>query len=113
MYVQLTNGKTISCDFVVSATGVVPNTEPFLHGNNVRIVIHSLKGLKKNTKTDDYSMNMIFEAIWPLVPISLVSINMQTGWQCHVVQILSESNVSYKSVIVGVKCCLFIDFYSK
>lgn len=50
MYVQLTNGKTISCDFVVSATGVVPNTEPFLHGNNVRIVIHSVKGLKKKTQ---------------------------------------------------------------
>jgi len=35
VYIQLTNGKTFGCDFVVSATGVVPNTEPFLHGNNV------------------------------------------------------------------------------
>ncbi|XP_076010079.1 pyridine nucleotide-disulfide oxidoreductase domain-containing protein 1 [Genypterus blacodes] len=33
VYVQLTNGKTFGCDFVVSATGVVPNTEPFLAGN--------------------------------------------------------------------------------
>uniref|UniRef100_A0A8C1YUL1 Pyridine nucleotide-disulfide oxidoreductase domain-containing protein 1 n=1 Tax=Cyprinus carpio TaxID=7962 RepID=A0A8C1YUL1_CYPCA len=29
-YVQLTNGKIYGCDFVVSATGVVPNTDPFL-----------------------------------------------------------------------------------
>lgn len=35
LYVQLTNGNTFGCDFVVSATGVVPNTEPFLHGNKV------------------------------------------------------------------------------
>lgn len=35
VYVQLTNGKTYGCDFVVSATGVVPNTEPFLAGNKV------------------------------------------------------------------------------
>lgn len=35
LHVQLTNGKTFGCDFVVSATGVVPNTEPFLHGNTV------------------------------------------------------------------------------
>uniref|UniRef100_A0A8C1U383 Pyridine nucleotide-disulfide oxidoreductase domain-containing protein 1 n=1 Tax=Cyprinus carpio TaxID=7962 RepID=A0A8C1U383_CYPCA len=35
-YVQLTNGKIYGCDFVVSATGVVPNTDPFLSGNNVK-----------------------------------------------------------------------------
>ncbi|XP_009299251.1 pyridine nucleotide-disulfide oxidoreductase domain-containing protein 1 isoform X1 [Danio rerio] len=33
-YVQLTNGKIYGCDFIVSATGVVPNTDPFLPGNN-------------------------------------------------------------------------------
>lgn len=35
IYIKLTNGKTFGCDFVVSATGVVPNVEPFLHDNNV------------------------------------------------------------------------------
>lgn len=35
VYVQLTNGKTYGCDVVISATGVVPNTEPFLAGNKV------------------------------------------------------------------------------
>lgn len=37
VYVQLTNGKTYGCDVVVSATGVVPNTEPFLTGNKFRL----------------------------------------------------------------------------
>lgn len=37
VYVQLTNGKTYGCDFIVSATGVVPNTDPFLHGNNFEL----------------------------------------------------------------------------
>lgn len=32
--VELTNGRRIDCDFVVSATGVTPNTDPFLAGND-------------------------------------------------------------------------------
>lgn len=35
VYTQLSNGKVYGCDFIVSATGVVPNVEPFLQGNNV------------------------------------------------------------------------------
>ncbi|XP_068134136.1 pyridine nucleotide-disulfide oxidoreductase domain-containing protein 1 [Hyperolius riggenbachi] len=34
VYVELTNGRTYGCDFIISATGVVPNVEPFLTGNN-------------------------------------------------------------------------------
>ncbi|XP_053110004.1 pyridine nucleotide-disulfide oxidoreductase domain-containing protein 1 isoform X2 [Hemicordylus capensis] len=34
VYVELTNGKVYGCDFIVSATGVVPNVQPFLDGNN-------------------------------------------------------------------------------
>ena len=30
VYIELTNEKIYGCDFVVSATGVVPNTEPFV-----------------------------------------------------------------------------------
>uniref|UniRef100_A0A8C0QX90 Pyridine nucleotide-disulfide oxidoreductase domain-containing protein 1 n=1 Tax=Canis lupus dingo TaxID=286419 RepID=A0A8C0QX90_CANLU len=37
VYVELTNEKTYGCDFIVSATGVTPNTEPFLCGNNMRL----------------------------------------------------------------------------
>ncbi|XP_056281370.1 pyridine nucleotide-disulfide oxidoreductase domain-containing protein 1 [Pseudoliparis swirei] len=50
VYIQLTNGKTFGCDFVVSATGVVPNTEPFLHGNNFALADDG--GLQ----VDDYMM---------------------------------------------------------
>lgn len=39
VYVELTNGKIYGCNFIVSATGVVPNVEPFLDGNNVSIQI--------------------------------------------------------------------------
>ncbi|XP_070266704.1 pyridine nucleotide-disulfide oxidoreductase domain-containing protein 1 isoform X2 [Myotis yumanensis] len=34
VYVELTNEKIYGCDFIVSATGVTPNIEPFLCGNN-------------------------------------------------------------------------------
>ncbi|KAM4676554.1 pyridine nucleotide-disulfide oxidoreductase domain-containing protein 1 [Discoglossus pictus] len=34
VYVELTSGKIYGCDFVVSATGVVPNVDPFTSGNN-------------------------------------------------------------------------------
>ncbi|CAI9736659.1 nucleotide-disulfide oxidoreductase domain-containing 1-like [Octopus vulgaris] len=34
IYVLLANGKVYGCDFVVSATGVVPNTELLLQGNS-------------------------------------------------------------------------------
>lgn len=35
VYVQLTNNCVYGSDLVVSATGVTPNTLPFLPGNNV------------------------------------------------------------------------------
>uniref|UniRef100_A0A8C3FWF9 Pyridine nucleotide-disulfide oxidoreductase domain-containing protein 1 n=1 Tax=Chrysemys picta bellii TaxID=8478 RepID=A0A8C3FWF9_CHRPI len=37
VYMELTNGKIYGCDFIVSATGVVPNVKPFLDGNNMRL----------------------------------------------------------------------------
>ena len=30
LYVKLTNGKVYGCDFIVSATGVIPNTTPLM-----------------------------------------------------------------------------------
>ncbi len=33
IYVQLSNKKTFGCDFIVSATGVIPNTDPFLEND--------------------------------------------------------------------------------
>ncbi|XP_074643030.1 pyridine nucleotide-disulfide oxidoreductase domain-containing protein 1-like [Tubulanus polymorphus] len=37
VYVELTNGKIYGCDFVVSATGVKPNRDPFAKSNNFTI----------------------------------------------------------------------------
>lgn len=37
VFVKLTNGKIYGCDFVVSATGVVPNTKPFLSNNEISL----------------------------------------------------------------------------
>ncbi|XP_044133987.1 pyridine nucleotide-disulfide oxidoreductase domain-containing protein 1 [Bufo gargarizans] len=34
VYAELTNGKIYGCDFIVSATGVFPNVEAFVSGNN-------------------------------------------------------------------------------
>lgn len=37
IFVELSNGKIYGCDFVVSATGVVPNVQPFLTGNKFTV----------------------------------------------------------------------------
>ena len=34
VYVELTNGRTVGCDLVVSATGVVPNTLAFANNGS-------------------------------------------------------------------------------
>ncbi|XP_076860845.1 pyridine nucleotide-disulfide oxidoreductase domain-containing protein 1 isoform X2 [Brachyhypopomus gauderio] len=67
VYAQLTNGKTFGCDFIVSATGVVPNTEPFLHGNNFDLAED--RGLKvdEHTQTsepDVYAAGDVCTACW-------------------------------------------------
>ncbi|XP_072000881.1 pyridine nucleotide-disulfide oxidoreductase domain-containing protein 1 [Engystomops pustulosus] len=48
VYAELTNGKIFGCDFIVSATGVVPNVEPFVSGNNFAI------GEDRGLKVDDH-----------------------------------------------------------
>ncbi|XP_003470377.2 pyridine nucleotide-disulfide oxidoreductase domain-containing protein 1 isoform X1 [Cavia porcellus] len=48
VYVELTNEKLYGCDFIVSATGVTPNTELFLHGNNFDV------GEDGGLKVDDH-----------------------------------------------------------
>ncbi|KAM9311393.1 pyridine nucleotide-disulfide oxidoreductase domain-containing protein 1 [Gastrophryne carolinensis] len=48
VYVELTNGNTYGCDFIVSATGVLPNVEPFLPGNEFSI------GEDGGLKVDDH-----------------------------------------------------------
>ncbi|KAG8534592.1 hypothetical protein GDO81_019058, partial [Engystomops pustulosus] len=48
VYAELTNGKIFGCDFIVSATGVFPNVEPFVSGNNFAI------GEDGGLKVDDH-----------------------------------------------------------
>lgn len=37
VFVELSNGKIYGCDFLVSATGVLPNTEPFTKHSDLKI----------------------------------------------------------------------------
>ncbi|CAF89834.1 unnamed protein product, partial [Tetraodon nigroviridis] len=72
LYVQLTNGKTFGCDFVVSATGVVPNTEPFLHGNT--FALGDDGGLQVNehmrtSEADVYAAGDVCTACWEHSPL--------------------------------------------
>ncbi|KAM4038074.1 pyridine nucleotide-disulfide oxidoreductase domain-containing protein 1 [Anomaloglossus baeobatrachus] len=48
VYAELTNGKIYGCDLIVSATGVFPNVEPFISGNNLAL------GEDGGLKVDDH-----------------------------------------------------------
>ncbi|XP_043964794.1 pyridine nucleotide-disulfide oxidoreductase domain-containing protein 1 isoform X1 [Gambusia affinis] len=100
VYVQLTNGKTFGCDLVVSATGVVPNTEPFLHGNNFSLADDG--GLQvddhmKTSETDVYAAGDVCSACWEHSPLwqqmRLWTQARQMGWyagRCVAADVLSE-----------------------
>ncbi|KAK2858864.1 hypothetical protein Q5P01_003484 [Channa striata] len=100
VYIQLTNGKTFGCDFIVSATGVVPNTEPFLHGNNFALADDA--GLQVNdqmmtSEPDVYAAGDVCTACWEHSPLwqqmRLWTQARQMGWyagRCMAVHVLSE-----------------------
>ncbi|XP_042367173.1 pyridine nucleotide-disulfide oxidoreductase domain-containing protein 1 isoform X1 [Plectropomus leopardus] len=100
VYIQLTNGKTFGCDFVVSATGVVPNTEPFLHGNNFAIADDG--GLQVDdhmmtSEPDVYAAGDVCTACWEHSPMwqqmRLWTQARQMGWytgRCMAAHVLSE-----------------------
>lgn len=48
IYVSLSNGKIYGCDFLVSATGVMPNTDVILQGNSFDLANDG--GIKVNSK---------------------------------------------------------------
>lgn len=50
VYVHLTNGKIYGCDFIVSATGVIPNSSVF--SRNDRLVLADDGGIKVNWKME-------------------------------------------------------------
>uniref|UniRef100_A0A8C9HHF7 Pyridine nucleotide-disulfide oxidoreductase domain-containing protein 1 n=1 Tax=Piliocolobus tephrosceles TaxID=591936 RepID=A0A8C9HHF7_9PRIM len=87
VYVELTNEKIYGCDFIVSATGVTPNVEPFLHGNSFDL------GEDGGLKVDDhmhtslpdvYAAGDICTASWQLSPVwqqmRLWTQARQMGW---------------------------------
>uniref|UniRef100_A0AAQ6AHN6 Pyridine nucleotide-disulfide oxidoreductase domain-containing protein 1 n=1 Tax=Amphiprion ocellaris TaxID=80972 RepID=A0AAQ6AHN6_AMPOC len=100
VYIQLTNGKTFGCDFVVSATGVVPNTEPFLHGNNFSVANDG--GLQVDdhmmtSEPDVYAAGDVCTACWKHSPLwqqmRLWTQARQMGWyagRCMAAEVLSE-----------------------
>ncbi|XP_033470192.2 pyridine nucleotide-disulfide oxidoreductase domain-containing protein 1 isoform X1 [Epinephelus lanceolatus] len=100
VYIQLTNGKTFGCDFVVSATGVVPNTEPFLHGNNFALADDG--GLQVDdhmmtSEPDVYAAGDVCTACWEHSPLwqqmRLWTQARQMGWyagRCMAAHVLSE-----------------------
>uniref|UniRef100_A0A3Q3W4V7 Pyridine nucleotide-disulfide oxidoreductase domain-containing protein 1 n=1 Tax=Mola mola TaxID=94237 RepID=A0A3Q3W4V7_MOLML len=100
IYVQLTNGNTFGCDFVVSATGVVPNTEPFLHSNKFALADDG--GLQVDdhmmtSEQDVYAAGDVCTACWEHSPLwqqmRLWTQARQMGWyagRCMVAHLLSE-----------------------
>ncbi|KAG8005719.1 Pyridine nucleotide-disulfide oxidoreductase domain-containing protein 1 [Nibea albiflora] len=100
VYIQLTNGKTFGCDFVVSATGVMPNTEPFLHGNKFALADDG--GLQVDdhmmtSEPDVYAAGDVCTAGWERSQLwqqmRLWTQARQMGWyagRCMAAQVLSE-----------------------
>ncbi|KAG7456196.1 hypothetical protein MATL_G00249190 [Megalops atlanticus] len=100
VYIQLTNGKIYGCDFIVSATGVTPNTEPFLHGNNFAVAEDS--GLRvddhmRTSEPDVYAAGDVCTACWEPSPLwqqmRLWTQARQMGWfaaRCMAADVLDE-----------------------
>ncbi|XP_074861004.1 pyridine nucleotide-disulfide oxidoreductase domain-containing protein 1 isoform X2 [Carettochelys insculpta] len=101
VYMELTNGKIYGCDFIVSATGVVPNVKPFLDGNNFDLGEDG--GLKVDKHmcssiADIYAAGDICTASWEPSPVwqqmRLWTQARQMGWyaaKCMVADSLGES----------------------
>ncbi|XP_044199892.1 pyridine nucleotide-disulfide oxidoreductase domain-containing protein 1 isoform X1 [Thunnus albacares] len=100
VYIKLTNGKTFGCDFVVSATGVVPNTEPFLHGNNFAVAGDGglqVDDYMMTSESDVYAAGDVCTACWEHSPLwqqmRLWTQARQMGWyvgRCMAAHVLSE-----------------------
>lgn len=99
-YVQLTNGKIYGCDFVVSATGVVPNTDPFLIGNHFELAgDHGLRvdDHMRTSEQDVYAAGDVCTAGWEPSALwqqmRLWTQARQMGWyaaRCMAADVLEE-----------------------
>lgn len=71
MYVELTNKKIYGCDFIVSATGVRPNTDVFLEGNNFALGQDGGLLIKEDMQTslpNVYAAGDVCSAGWKIAP---------------------------------------------
>ncbi|XP_054135577.1 pyridine nucleotide-disulfide oxidoreductase domain-containing protein 1-like [Melozone crissalis] len=101
VYVELTNGKIYGCNFIVSATGVVPNVEPFLDGNNFAVGEDGGLKVDKHMHTslpDVFAAGDICTAAWEPSPVwhqmRLWTQARQMGWyaaKCMAAEALGES----------------------
>jgi NAD(P)H-nitrite reductase large subunit len=67
VYIKLTNGKIYGCDFVVSATGVSPNTSPFVSTVNLDLADDGGIKVDDNMRTnikDVYAAGDVCTASW-------------------------------------------------
>ncbi|XP_042191761.1 pyridine nucleotide-disulfide oxidoreductase domain-containing protein 1 isoform X2 [Callorhinchus milii] len=67
VYIQLSNGRIYGCDFIVSATGVAPNIEPFIKSNTFDVAEDG--GLKvdehmRTSQPDIFAAGDICTASW-------------------------------------------------
>ncbi|KAJ6666241.1 hypothetical protein lerEdw1_000513 [Lerista edwardsae] len=100
VYVELTNGKLYGCDFIVSATGVVPNVQPFLDSNDFALGEDGGLKVDKYMRTslpDIYAAGDICTASWEPSPIwqqmRLWTQARQMGWyaaKCMAADALGE-----------------------
>ncbi|XP_028810897.1 pyridine nucleotide-disulfide oxidoreductase domain-containing protein 1 isoform X2 [Denticeps clupeoides] len=94
VYVQLTNGKIYGCDFIVSATGVVPNTEPFLPGNKFELAEDGgflVDDHMRTSEPDVFAAGDVCSAGWEPGPLWQQA--RQMGWyagRCMAADVLGE-----------------------
>ncbi|KAA0721168.1 Pyridine nucleotide-disulfide oxidoreductase domain-containing protein 1 [Triplophysa tibetana] len=101
VYVHLNNGMVYGCDFIVSATGVVPNTDPFLCGNNFELAAdHGLKvdDHMRTSEQDVYAAGDVCTIGWQPSQLwqqmRLWTQARQMGWyaaRCIAAEVLEES----------------------
>ncbi|XP_044308128.1 pyridine nucleotide-disulfide oxidoreductase domain-containing protein 1 isoform X2 [Varanus komodoensis] len=101
VYVELTNGKIYGCDFIVSATGVVPNVQPFLDGNNFALGEDGGLKVDKGMHTSQpgiYAAGDVCTTSWEPSPVwqqmRLWTQARQMGWyaaKCMAADTLGES----------------------
>lgn len=69
LYVKLTNGYVFGCDFIVSATGVLPNTDHFLPGHSFNVAEDGglkVDGQMRTNVEDIYAAGDVCSCSWEI-----------------------------------------------